>query len=112
MLCTSGSSGSRAGGAASSCGVSLTGFVRFGSSPALIAFNIRRAWYLAYFVFDVISGSSFFHTERTSRKVEAASRVSTVLLWPSQYFDCTSLMGHILGGFILGHVLVAFSKGL
>jgi hypothetical protein len=85
MLWTSGSFGSRAGGAATSCGVSLTGLVRLGSSPALTAFRMRRAWYFAYLVFDVISGSSFFHMDRISRKVEAARSVSAVWLACGQY---------------------------
>lgn len=81
MLWTSGSVGSRTGGeTASGAGSSLTGFVRFGSSPALMAFRMRNAWYFAYFILDVMSGSSFFHTDKTSRNVAAARRVSTVLL--------------------------------
>jgi hypothetical protein len=80
MLWTSGSFGSSAGGEASSGGVSLTGLVRFGSSPALIAFSMRRAWYLAYLVLEATSGSSFFHIESMSRKADAARSVSTVLL--------------------------------
>lgn len=79
MLWTSGSVGSRTGGkAASSASSSFTGLVRFGSSPALTAFSMRSAWYLAYLILDVIS-SSFFQTDRTSRNVAAARRVSVVL---------------------------------
>jgi hypothetical protein len=80
MLWTSGSFGSRAGGEANSCGVSLTGLLRLGSSPALMAFSMRRAWYFAYLVLEATSGSSFFHMESMSRNVEAARSVSTVLL--------------------------------
>lgn len=112
MLCTSGSFGSKAGGEASSCGVSLTGLVRFGSSPALIAFSIRRAWYFAYFVFDVISGSSFFHTERISRNVEAARRVSMVLLVSGQYFMCTLSGGNAPGSFVFRHIPITFGESL
>jgi hypothetical protein len=89
MLWTSGSFGSRAGGDATSFGSSLTGLVRFGSSPALTAFSMRKAWYFAYLVLEVISGSSFFHMDRISRKVEAARSVSAVLLVRSQYFCST-----------------------
>jgi hypothetical protein len=88
MLWTSGSFGSRASSEVSSGGVSLTGLVRFGSSPALVALRMRRAWYFAYLVLDVISGSSFFHIESMSRNAEAARRVSAVLLIFSQ---CTIL---------------------
>jgi hypothetical protein len=80
MLCTSGSFGSNVGGDTSSCGVSLTGFVRLGSSFAFMALSMRKAWYFAYFVLAVISGSSFFQIDKISRKVEAARRVSIVLL--------------------------------
>jgi hypothetical protein len=112
MLCTSGSFGSSIGGEARSSGVSLTGFVRFGSSPALMALRMRRAWYFAYFVLDVISGSSFFHMVRISRNVEAASRVSTVLLQFSQYSTRTIAYSHALGGLIFRHILVALGEGL
>ena len=80
MLWTSGSFGSRAAGEVNPGGVSFTGLLMLGSSPALVAFSIRRAWYFAYFAFDVISGSSFFHIESISRNAEAARRVSAVLL--------------------------------
>lgn len=79
IRCTSGSSGSKAGGDAARW-VSCTGFVALGSSPALIALRMRRAWYLAYFVFAAISASLFFQTDIISRNVEAARRVSTVCL--------------------------------
>jgi hypothetical protein len=46
-----------------------------------MALRIRRAWYFAYLVFEVMAGSaSVFHIESISRNVEAAIRVSTVLL--------------------------------
>lgn len=46
-----------------------------------MALRMRRAWNLANLVFAEISGSaSFFHTDSISRKVEAARRVSAVLL--------------------------------
>ena len=45
-----------------------------------MALRMRRAWYLAYFVFAAISASLFFQTDIISRNVEAARRVSTVCL--------------------------------
>lgn len=80
MRCTSGSSGSKAGGDTGCSGVSCTGLVALGSSPALIALRMRRAWYFAYFVFAAISASLFFHIDIISRKVDAARSVSTVCL--------------------------------
>lgn len=47
---------------------------------ALMALTMRSAWYLANLVLEVISGSLFFHTDMTSRKVDAARRVSAVCL--------------------------------
>jgi hypothetical protein len=112
MLWTSGSFGSSAGGEASSGGVSLTGLVRFGSSPALIAFSMRRAWYFAYLVLDATSGSSFFQMERMSRKADAARSVSTVLLAHSQYGCAPLLQRYALGGLVLCHFLVALGQRL
>lgn len=80
MLWTSGSLGSRSGGDRIS-GCSWTGLVRFGSSLALMALTMRRAWYLANLVLEAISGSeSCFHMDMISRKVEAARSVSAVAL--------------------------------
>lgn len=80
MLRTSGSFGSSADGDMACCGASCLGFVAFGSSLALMALTMRSAWYLANLVLEVISGSLFFHTDMTSRKVDAARRVSAVCL--------------------------------
>jgi hypothetical protein len=112
MLWTSGSFGSSAGGEASSCGVSLTGLVRFGSSPALMALRMRSAWYFAYLVLDATSGSSFFHMERMSRKAEAARSVSTVLLAAVSMTVCTLLRRHLLGSLVLCHFPVALGQCL
>jgi hypothetical protein len=81
MRCTSGSLGSNAGGDMGWSCVSCTGFDALGSSLALMALTMRRAWYFANFVLDVISGSLFFHIDIISRKVEAARSVSAVCLF-------------------------------
>ena len=81
MRCTSESFGSNAGGDIGCCGVSCTGFVAFGSSLALIALTMRKAWYFANLVLEVISGSLFFHIDMISRNVDAARRVSAVCLY-------------------------------
>ena len=78
MLWTSGSAGSSSGGAGGCSCCSCTGLLAFGSSPALMALMMRRAWYFAYLVFEATSGSSFFQMLRMSRKVEAAMSVSAV----------------------------------
>ena len=62
------SSGGSLGGS-----TSWTGFEAFGSSPALRAFTIRKAWNLAYFDLAAISWSKgFCHIFRRSKKVAAA----------------------------------------
>lgn len=89
MCRTSGSLGSRGGVGCASC----IGFDRFGSSPALSALAMRRAWNLAYFDFAAISGCrGFCHMLSRSRKVAAAWYVSTV---------CLSLHQHLTQGLIV-----------
>ena len=57
---------------------STTGFVAFGSSPALIAWSMRLAWYFANLLFDVISRSTSPHMLIRSINVAAAMKVSAV----------------------------------
>lgn len=66
---TSGSCGSRAGACSCRGVVSGVGFDRLGSSPALMAFAMRRAWNLANLILAAISGSSGGQIWRSSRKV-------------------------------------------
>lgn len=76
MRWTSRSLGSRAEGEAA--GGSCTGLERLGSSPALMAFAMRRAWYFANFDFAVTSCSRAPQILSMSRKVAAARNVSAV----------------------------------
>lgn len=68
----------KGGCCAGSC--SITGLVALGSSPALTALAIRRAWYFAYLTLEDVSGSSFSQTWRSSRNAAAANKVSAVCL--------------------------------
>jgi len=77
MRWTSRSLGSRAEEEAAG-GVSCTGLERLGSSPALRAFAMRRAWYFANFDFAVISCSRVPQILSMSRNVAAARNVSAV----------------------------------
>ena len=77
MRWTSMSLGSRAEGETAG-GASCTGLERLGSSPALRAFAMRRAWYFANLDFAVISCSRAPQIFSMSRKVAAARNVSAV----------------------------------
>ena len=77
MRWTSRSLGSRAEGEAAG-GASCIGLEKLGSSPALRAFAMRRAWYFANFDFAVISCSRAPQILSMSRKVAAARNVSAV----------------------------------
>jgi len=72
IRCTSGSFGSNSIGSPGLGDASTVGLLRFGSSPALMALAIRRAWYFAYFIFEEISGLGGPHIWLRSRKVAAA----------------------------------------
>jgi hypothetical protein len=76
---TSGSLGSR--GCRFSSGVgSGFGFDSFGSFPSFMAFAIRTAFHLAYLILAWISGSGSPQIFSSSRKVDAARKVSAVCL--------------------------------
>lgn len=77
-------SGSLSAGLSSSSGSFTAGFVALGSSPALSAFAILSAWYLANLILAATSGSGGFQICRSSRKVAAAWNVSAVCLWLTQ----------------------------
>lgn len=80
-FCTSGSDGESGGPLGGDIG-SWTGFEALGSSPALSAFAILIAWNLANLDFAAISGRrGVCHIPRSSRKVEAARKVSAVCLY-------------------------------
>lgn len=53
---------------------------KFGSSPALIAFAIRKAWYFAYFILEATAGSRGPQIWQSSKKVADARKVSAVCL--------------------------------